>query len=68
MTRAEYGVVADSRGHEHQFNNRWPTVSASTPLPQYSHHAVIVGTTVLLVAIAVFTIVVVVLLWGRRGR
>ncbi|MDX1893406.1 hypothetical protein AAHS21_30810 [Mycobacterium sp. 050272] len=41
---------------------------ASTPLPQYSHHAVIIGSTILLVTIAVIATVTLLILWGRRGR
>jgi hypothetical protein len=41
---------------------------ASTQLPQYSHHAVMIGSTILLVAIAVITGVTLVIIWGRRGR
>lgn len=47
--------------------DRWSAV-ASTPLPQYSHHAVIIGSTILLVAIAVIATVTLIILWGRRGR
>ena len=47
---------------------RWSVVVTSSPVPRYSHHAVLIGTTVLLVTIAVITMVVLVLLWGRRGR
>jgi hypothetical protein len=46
---------------------RWPAV-ASTPLPQYSHDAVMIGSTILLVAIAVIAVATLLILWGRRGR
>jgi hypothetical protein len=41
---------------------------ASPPLPQYSHHAVIIGATILLVTIAVIATVTLLIIWGRRGR
>jgi hypothetical protein len=44
------------------------SVLASTPLPQYSHHAVTLGSTILLITIAVIATVTLVILWGRRGR
>jgi hypothetical protein len=44
------------------------SVLASTPLPQYSHHAVMLGAVILLVVIAVIVTVTLVILWGRRGR
>ena len=41
---------------------------ASPPLPQYSHLAVIIGATILLVTIAVIATVTLLIIWGRRGR
>jgi hypothetical protein len=37
-------------------------------LPHYSHHAVMIGSTILLVTIAVIATVTLVILRGRRGR
>jgi hypothetical protein len=46
---------------------RWLAVE-STPLPHYSHNSAIIGSTILLVTIAVITTVTLLILWGRRGR
>jgi hypothetical protein len=41
---------------------------ASTPVPQYSHHAEMIGSVIILVAIAIIAAVTLLILWGRRGR
>jgi hypothetical protein len=41
---------------------------ASSPLPHYTQHAVMIGSTILLVTIVVIATVTLVILWGRRGR
>ncbi len=46
----------------------WWSVVASTPVPQYSHHAVIIGSTVVLATITVIAAVTLLILWNRRGR
>lgn len=48
-------------------HDEW-SVLASTPVPDYSHHAVVIGSTILLVMIALIALVVVFIIWGRRGR
>ena len=45
-----------------------PSVVASPPMPQYSHHAVIIGSTILLATLAVIATVTLLILWGRRGH
>jgi hypothetical protein len=47
--------------------DRWLAVE-SPHLPQYSHHAQMIGSVILLLTIAVIAVVVLVALWGRRGR
>ncbi len=42
-------------------------VASTPPLPQYSHHAVIIGSTILLVTIAVIATVTLLILWGADG-
>ncbi len=50
------------------FEGSLAVASTPPPLPQYSHHAVIIGSTILLVTIAVIATVTLLILWGRRGR
>jgi hypothetical protein len=41
---------------------------ASTQLPHYGHDAVLVGSTIMLVTIAVIAVVTLLIIWGRGGR
>jgi hypothetical protein len=64
--RANAGTIAIRMSIRTELD-RWLAVE-SPHLPQYSHHAQMIGSVILLLTIAVIAVVVLVVLWGRRGR